>query len=189
MTQHTDEDLMRRVQHDDVAAFEELYDRHSGRAMRVARGLSGDRELAAEAVQDAFLSVWRKRDRFRANDGSFLAWAMTVTRNRTIDLQRMQAARPQSSVLYEDAIGEHVDHDAGPAVLAARATEAELIRERLEDLPAPQREAIVLAYYGGLSNSEIAERLALPLGTVKGRMRLALAKLREVLATELAPAA
>jgi RNA polymerase sigma-70 factor (ECF subfamily) len=186
MSHGTDEELMERMQAGDVAAFEVLYDRHCSRGLRVARGLTRDAELAAEAVQDAFLSIWRNGHRYTETKGSFRSWAMTVVHNRTIDLVRRQAARADGVPLDDALLGTLSDARRGPAETATLLADVHLVRDRLDELPPSQREAIVLAYYGGLSQGEIATRLSVPLGTIKGRMRLALEKLRESLGAELA---
>ena len=188
MNTFTDEELMARVAGNDVAAFEALYDRHAARALRVARRLCSDPELANEAVQDAFLSIWRGRTRYNPASGSFASWAMTVVRNRAIDLIRKEAGGVQRTALDDDLLATLADGSAGVAELADRHERLELVRAHLDELPRPQREALVLSFYGGLSHGQIAQRLSLPVGTVKGRMRLALAKMREALAPDLVSA-
>lgn len=188
MSAGTDEDLMQRVQAGDARAFELLYDRHSRRALRVSRGLSHDPELAAEAVQDAFLTMWRNCHLYVQAKGSFRGWAMTVVHNRTIDLMRKQPLNAKRVPLDDELLAVLADRRAGPSESVAMAAETERIRDGLDQLPAAQREAIVLAYYGGLSHGEIAARLSLPLGTVKGRTRMALDRLRLSLAPEYAHA-
>ena len=179
---------MARVARDDVAAFETLYDRHAAAALRVARRLCNSPELANEAVQDAFLSIWRGRNRYNAASGSFASWAMTVVRNRAIDLIRKEAGGAARIALDDDLLATLADERDGTARLAERHEQALRVRERLDELPRAQREALVLSFYGGLSHGQIAAHLSLPVGTVKGRMRLALAKLREGLGPEPAAA-
>jgi RNA polymerase sigma-70 factor (ECF subfamily) len=189
MRHATDEALIDLVKHGDDAAFETLYDRQAGRALRVARALTSDAELAAEAVQDAFLAIWRNCGRYNEASGTFQAWAMTVVRNRTIDLIRKQAARIERVPLGDELVTTLADRRAEPPEAAARLADERHVRERLGALPGSQRETLILAYYGGLSHTEIADHLALPLGTVKGRMRLALDKLRDTLPAEVLSAA
>ena len=188
MNTFTDEELMARVAGNDVAAFEALYDRHAARAFRVARRLCSDQEMANEAVQDAFLSIWRGRTRYNPASGSFASWAMTVVRNRAIDLIRKEAGGVQRSPLDDDLLATLADATPGTAELAARHQQLQLVRAHLDELPHAQREALVLSYYGGLSHGQIAQRLSLPVGTVKGRVRLALAKMREAVTPELVSA-
>ena len=184
----TDTELMARVARDDVDAFEALYDRYAGRALRVARRLCSDPELANEAVQDAFLSIWRGRERYNAAHGSFASWAMTVVRNRAVDLIRKEAGGVTRTPLDDELLASLPERAPGTPELASRREQVMRVRARLEELPPAQREALVLSYYGGLSHGEIARRLSLPVGTVKGRMRLALSKLREAIAPELVSA-
>jgi RNA polymerase sigma-70 factor (ECF subfamily) len=188
MNTFTDEELMAKVARDDVSAFEALYDRHAARALRVARRLCSDRELANEAVQDAFLSIWRGRSRYNPAHGSFASWSMTVVRNRAIDLIRKEASGVSRTALDDDLLATLADGTAGTADLANRRAQVELVRERLDELPDAQREALVLSFYGGLSHGQIAQRLSLPVGTVKGRMRLALAKMRDAVSPDLVSA-
>ena len=185
----SDEELMARAARDDVAAFEALYDRHAARALRVARRLCADPELAYEAVQDAFLSIWRGRLRYDPASGSFSSWAMTVVRNRAIDLIRKEAGGLPRTTLDDELLATLADDAPGTPELADRHDQMQRVRARLDELPRAQREALVLSYYGGLSHGQIAARLSLPVGTVKGRVRLALAKMREALAPEPAGAA
>jgi RNA polymerase sigma-70 factor (ECF subfamily) len=184
MNTFTDEELMACVARDEVAAFETLYDRHAARALRVARRLCADPELANEAVQDAFLSIWRGRTRYDAASGTFASWAMTVVRNRAIDLIRKEASGVTRAPLDDDLLATLTDGAPGTAELADRHEQVKRIRERLDELPEAQREALILSFYVGLSHGQIAQRLALPVGTVKGRVRLALTKLREALTPE-----
>ena len=173
--QSTDEELMERVQRDDAAAFAALYDRLAPRAFRVALHLlNGDRERAGDVVQDGFVAIWRSRGSYRAGSGRVSAWGLTIVRNRAIDDIRRSA---------RTSVASSEDHPEGPApddveeTVTDRASAADL-REQLARLPIPQREVVVLAYYGQLSHTEIAAHLGVPVGTVKGRMRLGLARLR-----------
>jgi RNA polymerase sigma-70 factor (ECF subfamily) len=182
----TDDELMERVQGGDVGAFEELYDRHAPRAMRVASALCRDRETSADAVQDAFLAIWRGRDRYRPEAGSFRAWAMTVVQNKTIDLFRKETARGSATALDENVMHELIDDAPAVWEQARHHESSETLLHTLAAIPAAQREAVVLSFFGGLTHSEIAAHLSLPAGTVKGRMRLGLAKLRAAVPAELA---
>ena len=176
----SDETLMRRVQADDAEAFEQLYDRHAARAFRVARSVCDSTGRAEDAVQEGFLSVWRSRTNYRPESGSFQGWSMTIIRNRAIDAMRSEATRRRNT---GDDDGEHL---ASGHATEARAledhvvarSEGDALRAALLRLPEAQAEVIALAYYGELSHTEIAKQLCLPPGTVKGRMRLGLEKLR-----------
>jgi RNA polymerase sigma-70 factor, ECF subfamily len=185
MNQLTDEELVTRMQEGDTHAFELLYDRHAGRALRVARAVVGDRALAEEAVQEAFLSIWRNASRYDPRVGSFRAWALSVVRYRAIDTLRVRHKEVGDASVDDDEFIVLPDETADTEAAVARRLETVRIRRQLAQLPLPQRELVVLAYFGGLSHGELAAQLSLPLGTVKGRMRLALAKLRDAAVDEL----
>jgi RNA polymerase sigma-70 factor, ECF subfamily len=162
--------LMRCAQDGDVDAFAELFERHGARAFRVARVVCRDPGQAEDAVQEGFLAIWRGRADYREGVAGFQAWAMTIVRDRAIDSTRRAAARPRLQTAADDA-GRPPD-----SVDAESERDAMLTSLRL--LPDLQAEVIVLAFFGELSHSEIAAELDLPPGTVKGRMRLGLEKLR-----------
>ena len=168
---------MRGMQANDPRAFGELYDRHSARAWHVARAVCHDASRAEDAVQEGFLAVWRSHGSYRGDLGSVRGWLMTIVRNRAIDSARRESAghRPRLAD-REPFFDEAADGSTSDHVIAR--SEADALRHRLAELPDEQAEVIVLAYYGQLSHSEIAARLSLPPGTVKGRMRLGLEKLR-----------
>lgn len=177
--EQTDEELMVRAQTDDTDAFAELYDRHAERGFRVARVICRDHSRAEDAVQEAFLAIWRGRAGYRPAAGSFRAWAMKVVKNRAIDSSRHLAARPQTQT--SDLDGDRPQADPAsttPQDKAIANGERDDLLASLRCLPETQAEVIVLAFYGELSHSEIAAQLDLPAGTVKGRMRLGLEKLR-----------
>jgi RNA polymerase sigma-70 factor, ECF subfamily len=174
----TDEELMRRVQADDARAFGELYDRHVARALKVARSVGHQSTRAEDAVQEGFLSVWRSRGSYQPGMGSFRAWAMTIIRHRAVDsirsdraVTRAQAADPEEG-LPDRASASLQDE-------AIERSERQAVRVSLTRLPEAQAEVIALAFFGELSHTEIAAQLSLPAGTVKGRMRLGLTKLRK----------
>lgn len=173
---------MRRVQAGDTHAFGELYDRHVTRALRVARSVGHQSTRAEDAVQEGFLSVWRSRARYQPGMGSFQAWAMTIIRHRAVDSIRSDpgGARPQLT----DA-SERVPHSDSASLQDETITRSEgnTLRASLRQLPDAQAEVITLAFFGELSHTEIAAHLSLPEGTVKGRMRLGLKKLRSQMET------
>jgi RNA polymerase sigma-70 factor (ECF subfamily) len=174
----SDEELMVRAQGDDALAFAELYGRHVDDALRVAEDICGDHDRAEETVQDGFFSIWRSRAEYRPRLGSFGIWSMRIVHNRAVDSFRVTRGRPrlQAKSRDEDLL-EEADED--PTLAAAIATsERTQIFDALRHLPDRQAEVIVLSFYGELTLSEIAIRLRIPTGTVKGRMRLGLAKLR-----------
>jgi RNA polymerase sigma-70 factor (ECF subfamily) len=169
--------LMCSVQAGDQAAFSTLYDRLKTRAHGVALGIARDRSQAEDIVQEAFLAVWRNRATYVPHRGSPAAWVLGVVRNRAIDSLRHDARDAKHR-----AGEQHIDQHAHPSSedlqhATIERDEAARLRGLLAQIPAEQREIIVLAYFGELSGSEIAAQLDLPLGTVKGRMRLGLKKL------------
>ena len=178
----TDEELMREVQADDPAAFGELYDRHAARAWKLARSICHDAGRGEDAVQEAFLSVWRSRAVYDSGTGSVRSWLMALVRNRSIDSLRREAAVQRPRLANGDYVGPDPAGVSVEADVIAR-TEADALRVSLQHIPDAQAEVIALAYYGELSHSEIATRLGLQPGTVKGRMRLGLKKLREQIQT------
>jgi len=181
-----DEELMPLVGRKDPEAFEVLYDRHGGAAYSLAYRVVGDRAAAEEVTQEAFISVWRSGARFDAARGSVRSWLLSVVRNRAIDFLRSRAGKAPKLTFDDDAVLEQRPAEERTEEEALqRETTAEL-RGALGKLPDPQSKVIELAYFGGFSHSEIARILNLPMGTVKGRMRLGLEKIRGELAEGLA---
>lgn len=167
---------MRRMAGGSIPAFEELYDRYGSRAYCVARKICRDEHRAEEAVQEGFTSVWRNRKSYQPDRGAPAAWLLTLTRNRAIDVARRHGNHAKHRA-GEDAI----ESQRAPGDVAERAVtlaDAAAVRARLHALPHTQKEVIALAFYGQLTHSEIATELDIPSGTVKGRMRLGLQKLR-----------
>jgi RNA polymerase sigma factor (sigma-70 family) len=162
----------------DEDALAELYDRVSRIAYGLALRVLRDERLAEDAVQEAFLQVWRNAATFRAERAKASTWVLTLVHRRAVDLVRREERR------HAEPLGE----DAASAEAAERTEEAawlrferERVQAALGQLPDVQREALELAYYGGFSQSELAERLGVPLGTIKSRMFSGLARLRELL--------
>lgn len=178
-SEESDESLMRRVQGDDPVAFGRLYDRHAAPALAIAKSVLRDAGAAEEAVQEAFISIWRGRAGYRTEvNASFRGWAMTTVRNRAIDSHRSQRAAKRPRIA--DGAVDEVPEPASSHVIDrfAQVDERETLNRLVARLPVAQAEVITLAFYGELSHTEIAEQLGLPAGTVKGRMRLGLEKLR-----------
>ena len=170
-----DEELMQLVATGDPRAFELVYDRHGGPAFSLAYRIIADRAAAEEITQEAFLSIWRSRLRYRPDRGSVRTWVLGIVHHRAIDALRRNLPRQRNEAFIEppeQAAAELTD------VQAARREEARAVRGALDTLPQDQSRVIELAYYGGFSHSEIAQLLGAPVGTVKGRMRLGLEKLR-----------
>ncbi|MGH2978085.1 MAG: RNA polymerase sigma factor [Solirubrobacterales bacterium] len=177
-----DEDLMPLVERKDPSAFEIVYDRHGGAAYSLAYRIVGDRLVAEEVTQEAFLSVWRSGARFDRARGSVRTWLLGVVRNRAIDVLRREAGRAPTVSLELDTVPEQESRFEPTDAEALRRDAGREVRGALRDLPEDQLKVVQLAYFGGLSHSEIAEVLGMPLGTVKGRMRLAMEKMRAALA-------
>lgn len=175
--QLADEDLMLRMRDGDARAFEVLFDRHGGPAFSLAYRMCGSRTRAEDVVQDAFMALWRSGARYDQSRGSVRAWILSVVRNRAIDSFRRESLRGARS-LEEWNVADRVASPELTEVAVERRVEADRIRHALHDLPDEQRQVIELSYFGGFTHHQIAEMLALPPGTVKGRMRLGLSKLR-----------
>ena len=169
---------MALVQRGDARAFEAVYDRHGGAAFSLAYRISGNRAAAEDIVQEAFLSVWRSSVRYRPERGNLRSWLLSVVHNRAIDWLR----RSVSQTRHQADVEGIEQREAAPEltdVEALRRDEARTIRSAMERLPADQLRVVELAYFGGFTHSQIADMLGMPLGTVKGRMRLALDKMRD----------
>ena len=176
-----DEELMALVQDADARAFELLYDRHGGAVFSLAYRIVGDRIAAQDISQEAFLSIWRSRLRYDRARGSVRTWVLGIVHNRTIDALRRGAVHERRREQFE-GVEERHEAPERTDVEAARREEARSVRSALDTLPEEQRRTIELDYFGGFSHSQIAELLGEPIGTVKGRMRLGLDKLRRQLA-------
>jgi RNA polymerase sigma-70 factor (ECF subfamily) len=161
--------------------MEVLYDRLSRQAFGLAYRMLGDGAAAEDVVQESFLSVWRQSERIDTARGKLQSLVLTVVHNKAIDHLRSRKSGSQDLPL-EPAVSGAVEGDFTDRVAAA--VDGEVVREALDSLPDDQRQAVELAYYKGLTHTEISERLGLPLGTVKGRLRLALDKMRMVLGAE-----
>lgn len=172
-----DEDLIRLVHDGRTGAFEVLFDRHCDAAFSLAYRMCGRRTMAEDVVQEAFLSLWRSGVQYDPGRGSVRAWLLRVVHNRTIDAFRHSTARFGRDV-HDDAAAEHLPARELTDVEVERREDVRQVRDALDGLPNEQRQVIELAYFGGFSHSQIAEMLHLPAGTVKGRMRLGLAKLK-----------
>jgi RNA polymerase sigma-70 factor, ECF subfamily len=172
-----DEDLMPLVHNGNARAFEVVFDRHADAAFSLAYRMCGRRSMAQDVVQEAFLSLWRSRARYDRTRGSVRSWILGVVRNRTIDMFRRDTVRAGRDVNAEGAV-ERMPSSDDVATDAERRQDARDVRAALRDLPPDQRQVIELAYFGGFSHTQIAEMLEVPAGTVKGRMRLGLTKLR-----------
>jgi RNA polymerase sigma-70 factor, ECF subfamily len=176
-----DEDLMELVRDGEAQAFEVIFDRHGGAAFSLAYRMCGRRALAEDIVQEAFLSMWRSGARYDRARGSVRSWVLSVVHNRAIDAFRRGVSGERREV-HQEGVAERVPSRELTESEVERRDDARRVREALDELPSDQRRVIELAYFGGFTHSQIAKMLELPAGTVKGRMRLGLAKLRLTLA-------
>jgi RNA polymerase sigma-70 factor, ECF subfamily len=179
-----DRELVRSIARGSSDALGRLYDRHAGVVYAMARRILVQQEDAEEVVQDVFSQVWRDAARYEAGRASVAGWIVMLARARAIDRLRARRARPDSNTAGAPDAGP-VLADAGPSPeeITASADDAKRVRGALETLPENQRALVDLAYFEGLTHSEIAERTSVPLGTVKTRLRTAMASLREALSS------
>lgn len=206
----SDAQLVATVAAGDTAALAELYDRHADAIYRAAFRRSGDRTIAEEVLQDTYLALWNRAELFDPGQGSLVTWLSTIARNRAIDRLRHQGRRPPavplSAVMSDDerdgnGLDRALSHgtllgsgaaSVDPELLLQDAATRREISDALGTIPRRERRVLELAYYEGLTQVEIAQRLDWPLGTVKTRTRRALMRLRQtltaVLGPELAPA-
>jgi RNA polymerase sigma-70 factor (ECF subfamily) len=175
-----DEEVMQLVGAGNPRAFELLYDRHGGASFSLAYRMVGNRVTAEDITQEAFLSIWRSRLRYDRARGSVRTWVLGIVHNRAIDALRRGAVHDRRRETLEGVEERHEARER-TEVEAARNEEARSVRSALDSLPDEQRRTIELAYFAGFSHSQIAELLDEPIGTVKGRMRLGLDKLRRQL--------
>jgi RNA polymerase sigma-70 factor (ECF subfamily) len=181
-----DEELMPWIAKKDPEAFEVFYDRHGGVGYSLAYRILGDRTAAEDCIQEAFISIWKSGARFDRTRGSVRSWTLSIVRNRAIDALRSKAGKAPKLTFDDDAILESraaAEHTEAEVLAAETADE---VRGAISQLPGEQSKVIELAYFGGFSQSEIAGMLNVPLGTVKGRMRLGLEKIRGELAEGMA---
>lgn len=172
-----DEELMERVARSDRQAFLTLYDRYSARVYGLALYMLRDEMSAEEIAQDAFLKLWNRAETFRADRGTLLTWLLTVTRHLALDRIRLESRAPRIRDLSEAEDWQRIPDP----VTETTESRWRAMRMAVGDLPLEQRQVIELAYYHGLSQSQMAEHLGIPLGTVKTRVRLGLSKLREAI--------
>jgi RNA polymerase sigma factor (sigma-70 family) len=177
VAQLSDEALLEAVAGSDEAALGELYDRFGRVAYGLALRILRDATLAEDAVQEAFLQVWRGATGYRPERAKASTWVLTFVHRRAVDLVRREERRRGEP---EGALPEPAGPGADEAVVAR--SRREIVQDALSRLPADQREAIELAYFGGLTQAELAERLSQPLGTIKSRMFTGLSRLRVLLA-------
>lgn len=178
----SDDDLVVRLARRDEAAFRELYNRYADLVYSVALRVLADDTAAQDIAQDVFIRLWQSSEKYDPERGRFMPWLLSVTRNRAVDEVRSRGRRRLHELEPVEGDDDPVDVNAeDPAWAAVLASERRRILGALRTLPGEQREAITLAYFGGLTQQEIAARLQAPLGTIKTRIRLGMRKLRLVL--------
>jgi RNA polymerase sigma-70 factor (ECF subfamily) len=175
-----DEEVMALVQEGSTRAFELVYDRHGGAAFSLAYRMVPNRTTAEDITQEAFLSIWRSRARYEPTRGSVRTWVLGIVHNRAIDALRRNLVHDRRRASAE-GLEEREEAPERTDIEVARLQEAHSVRAALKQLPSEQARVLQLAYFGGFSHSQIAEMLEMPIGTVKGRMRLGLEKLRRAL--------
>jgi len=171
---------MQLVYDGQAAAFEVIYDRHADASFSLAYRMCGQRALAEDVVQEALLALWRSGARYDRARGSVRTWVLGIVHNRAIDALRRRTRRDRGLV-SDEGIEERLVAPERTDIEVVRSDEAREIRDALEQLPEEQSRVIELAYFGGLTHVEIASMLDAPVGTIKGRMRLGLAKMRMTL--------
>ncbi|HYZ04541.1 MAG TPA: sigma-70 family RNA polymerase sigma factor [Rubrobacter sp.] len=171
-----DEDLISLVEAADADAFATLYDRHSRAAFSLAYRMMGERQASEDLAQDAFLKVWRAAGSYRAERGSVRTWILSIVHNRGIDQLRSHASRRRTQDKIEASAPRFQPSEAFAETW--RNSQRDQVREALNTLPPEQLKILELAYFSGYTHVEISELLRLPLGTVKGRMRLGLQKIK-----------
>jgi len=173
-----DASYMRRMARGDSHALSSLYQRHGGVALALAERMLGTRDAAEDAVQDAFVSLWRNAANYRASGAAPRTWLLAIVRNRCIDeLRRRAGSAPRLAL--DEAQPLAIEHDPWPEIWKRHCGDA--LRGAMADLTREQREVIELGFFSGHSHAQIAERLGAPLGTVKKRMRTGLKRLRVAL--------
>jgi RNA polymerase sigma-70 factor (ECF subfamily) len=177
--------IVRRMAGGEREALAELYDRFSRPLYSTAVHILNDGAEAQDVVHDVFLTLWEKASQFASERGSAFSWAVTLTRNRSID--RLRSRRRRSELLAQSNPADlgYAEPGAEADDSAGRQDQARVVRAAVESLPPEQRRALELAFFGGLTQQEIAERLSEPLGTVKARIRRGLGKLRSTLSIRL----
>ena len=178
----SDAELIDLIVRRDRDALEVVYSRYSGPVYSLAMHILRDAGAAEEAVQDAFFNLWRRASSYRSNRGKVAAWLFSIAHHRVIDELRRRQRRERVQVIQDVEPSLQPDKNSpDPTKYAHQQMQRAKIKEALTALPREQRDVVVLAYFGGLTHTEIAKRLEQPLGTVKTRMRLALRKLRIVI--------
>jgi RNA polymerase sigma-70 factor, ECF subfamily len=181
-----DRELLGRVADGDVSALRVLYDEQAPRALAVARRILRNAEEAEDVVQETFLELWRRASQFDGRKGGAVGWVITIARSRAIDRLRAAGTAGRAIEGAETAVDTHPTVPLSPAEHTERRSTESRVADALAALPKEQRQAIELAYFDGLSQTEIATKTGSPLGTVKMRVKLAIGKLANILKDDLA---
>lgn len=177
-----DVSLIALIAQSQTDALNKLYDRYSRLVFSVAFAIVGDRAVAEEATLDVFVQVWQRADTYRPEQAKVRTWLIAIARHHAIDILRRQKSRPEaSSVSWDEASAYNGPPSHGLEENVQLSLQREKVRDALAELPVDQREALVLAYFKGYTQAQIAETLKQPLGTIKTRIRLAMQKLRKLL--------
>lgn len=177
----SDEQIIAALAQQDLDALEELYDRYGKVAYSLAYRIVGDRGAAEDLVQDAYLSVWRRAASYHPEKGSARNWLLSIVHHRSID--RLRHVASSGALIPYDELPENSEQSGAPGIWqqAWSNVQGDIVRTALERLPQEQKKSIELAYFSGYTQAEIASLMGVPLGTVKGRMRIGLQKLRSML--------
>ena len=182
---YDDEVLIRLIAQGHEEALTQLYDRYNRLVFSLALAIVNDRATAEEVMLDVFMRVWQKAGTYRAEQAKVSTWLTHIARHHAIDVLRRRAARPDQYALHwEDAMPQPASPQPDPAESAEVSLRRKRIQTALAQLPPDQKQALMLAYFGGYTHQQIAEALKQPLGTIKTRLRLALQKLRELFRDE-----
>lgn len=184
LSELSDEDLMRLIQEGRADAYEALYGRIAGTAFGLARQVTRNAALAEEATQDAFVTIWRCSRQYRPDRGSVRSWALRIVHNHAIDGLRSSLRHDKRRALIDDTHERQAAPECTEFEVSLRE-QSRTLRGMLDRLPADQRQVLELAYFDDLSHSQIARALDLPMGTVKGRARLGLGRMRSQLDEQL----
>lgn len=182
---YDDERLIRLIVQGQEGALAQLYDRYNRLIFSLALGVVADRATAEEITLDVFMRVWQKADTYRAEQAKVTTWLTHIARHHAIDILRRRSVRPDHfAVTWDDMDFKAESPEEDPQEMAEISMRRERVKAALARLPEDQKQALLLAYFGGYSHSQIAETLHQPLGTIKTRLRLAMQKIREFLVDE-----
>lgn len=172
-----DMDLYQRIESGDQQALEQLYDRYEKLVFSFSYRITNSETISEEVVQEVFMNVWKQKGSYQADKGKFSSWLLTVTRNKSIDMLRK---RKGTEYTWEDrdSLSSATNHPSSEELLEWKE-EGQSIRNAINKLPLDQQKVVDLFYFGGLTQNKIAEKCNIPLGTVKGRIRLALRHLKQ----------